>query len=194
MNQRDLSLHTPHGALYGQFQRPETAHGLVALLRCHQNAVDRSQADYLLTQGLAVLSTDLLTHRELQFSDATQNVPRLTQRILDILSLIAHDDEMNRLPLLLWAHGEASPAAIRAATQRDTQVRALICEGGLIDKAGLQGLKYLAAPLLMLPGDDPLVQTAFGRAEPHLPAKLPKETGDASRIAPFINRYLPRTG
>lgn len=192
MNQRDLSLHTPHGALYGQFQCPAAAHGLVALLRCHQTAVDRSEVDHLLTQGLAVLSSDLLTRQELQFSDATQNVPRLTQRILDILSLIAHDDEMNRLPLVLWAHGEASPAAIRAATQRDTQVRALICEGGLIDKAGLQGLKYLAAPLLMLPGDDPLVQTAFARAMPHLPASLPKETGDAASIAPFITRYLPQ--
>lgn len=191
MNHRDLSLHTPHGPLYGQFLQPDSPRGLIALLRCHQTTVDRSQIENLAAGGLAVLSMDLLTSQELQFSDATQNVPRLTHRILDILALIAHDDEMNRLRLILWAHGDASPAAIRAATQRDTQVHGLICAGGLIDKAGLQGLKYLAAPLLMLVGDDPLVGVAFERAAHYLPSKLQREVGDEGAIAPFIARHLP---
>ncbi|MDD2884868.1 MAG: hypothetical protein PHT48_07505 [Dechloromonas sp.] len=193
MNHRDLSLHTPHGALYGHLRLPTNARGLIALLRCHQHAVDSLRMENLATHGLAVLSMDLLTSQELQFSDATQNVPRLTQRILDILALIAHDDDMNRLRLILWAHGEASPAAIRAATQRDTQVNALICQGGLIDKAGLQGLKFLAAPLLMLLDDDPMTQAAFERAASHLPDCLAREIGDEESIAPFIIRHLPET-
>ena len=64
--------------------------------------------------------------------------------------LIRRDGDMEVLPLAIFATGDTSPAAIRAAAQRDTQVQALACHGGLIDRAGLEALKYLSAPLLML--------------------------------------------
>jgi hypothetical protein len=75
-------------------------------------------------EDFAVLTMELLTSQEAQFVDATQNVPRLTQRLLDLLDLIRQDGDMQDLPLAIFATGDSCPAAVRVAAQRDTQVKA----------------------------------------------------------------------
>jgi len=168
---RSLSIHTPHGTLHGQLEIPENAHGLILLARSHHAAVDTAIAANLAARGYAILAMELLSTQEAQFADATQNVPRLAQRLLDVLDLIRHDGDMQDLPLAIFATGDSAPAAIRAAAQRDTQVRALACHGGLIDRAGLQALSLLVAPLLMLfDAEDEFGKTAYQRAASHLEA------------------------
>lgn len=166
---RSLSLHTPHGPLHGQLDIPDHPRGLVLLARSHHAAVDTVIAANLAARGYAILAMELLSSQETHFADATQNVPRLAQRLLNILDLIRHDGDMQDLPLAIYASGDSTPAAIRAAAQRDTQVRALACHGGLIDRAGLQALDLLVAPLLMLFDlDDEFGPPAFQRAAGHL--------------------------
>jgi hypothetical protein len=166
---RSISIHTPHGPLHGQLEIPDHPHGLVLLARTHHAPIDVIIAANLAGRGYAIFGMELLSVQEAQFADATQNVPRLTQRLIDILDLIRHDGDMQDLPLALFATGDASPAAIRAAAQRDTQVRVLACHGGLIDRAGLQALKLLEAPLLNLfDVDDNFGKTAFQRAAVYL--------------------------
>lgn len=166
---RSLAIQTPHGALHGHLELPENPKGLILLARAHHAPVDASIAATLAARGYAILSMELLTAQEAQFVDATQNVPRLSQRLLDILKLISEDGDIQELPLAIFASGDATPAAIRTAAQRDAQVKVLAGHGGIIDRAGLQGLKLLAAPLLMLfDADDDSGQIAFKRAAPHL--------------------------
>ena len=166
---RTLSIHTPHGSLHGHLELPDNPKGLILLARAHHAPVDTFITANLATRGYAILSMELLTVQEAQFADATQNVPRLNQRLLDILDLIRHDGDMQDLPLAIFASGDATPATIRAAAQRDTQVKVVAGHGGIIDRAGLEGLKYLVAPLMMLfDTDDSIGQTAYQRAASHL--------------------------
>ncbi|PKO92391.1 MAG: hypothetical protein CVU16_06490 [Betaproteobacteria bacterium HGW-Betaproteobacteria-10] len=166
---RSLSIHTPHGAMHGQLDLPDMPRGLVLLARSHHTAVDPIIAANFVTHNFAVLTMELLTTQEARFVDATQNVPRLTQRLLDLLDLIRQDGDMQDLPLAIFASGDCSPAAIRVAAQRDTQVQAVACHGGLIDRAGLEGLKLLVAPLLTLfDSNDDMGRAAFQRAANHL--------------------------
>lgn len=166
---RHISLHTPHGSLLGQFERPDAPRGLILLARSHHAPADTVIAANLGSHGYATLRMELLSAQEIQFVDATQNVPRLTQRLLDILNLIRNDGDMQTLPLAIFTNGDIAPAAIRAAAQRDAQVKALACHGGLIDRAGLQALELLVAPtLMMFNADDAAGQAAYQRAARHI--------------------------
>ena len=87
------------------------------------------------------------------------------QRLLDVLDLIRNDGDMQTCRSASAPTGIPRPAAIRCAAQRDTQVKALLCHGGLIDRAGVQSLELLVAPLLMLfePDDMLLRRPTCGR-------------------------------
>ncbi len=117
---RSLSIHTPHGAMHGQLDLPDMPRGLVLLARSHHTAVDPIIAANFVTHNFAVLTMELLTTQEARFVDATQNVPRLTQRLLDLLDLIRQDGDMQDLPLAIFASGDCSPAAIRVAANHLT--------------------------------------------------------------------------
>ncbi len=172
---RSLSIHTPHGPLHGQLNMPDHPRGLVLLARSHHAPADAAIAANFAAYDYATLTMELLSSQEAQFADATQNVPRLTQRLLDVLDLICQDGDMQDQPLAIYATGDTSPAALRAAAQRDTQVKVLACHGGLIDRAGLQALNLLVAPLAgIFDADDTTGKVAFQRAASHL--NCPHET------------------
>lgn len=166
---RFITLHTPHGSLHGQLNLPDNPRGLVVIARAHHAAEDAAISSTFADFGCATLTMELLTAQEVQFPDATQNVPRLTQRLIDILDMTRKDGDMEQLPLAIFTSGDVAPAAIRAAAQRDTLVKAVACHGGLIDRAGAQALDLLVAPLLLLLETDDLVgKTAYQRATSHL--------------------------
>lgn len=166
---RFITLQTPHGSLHGQLNLPDNPRGLVVIARAHHAAEDATISSSLAEFGCATLTMELLTAQEVQFPDATQNVPRLTQRLIDILDMTRKDGDMEALPLAIFTSGDVAPAAIRAAAQRDRLVRAVACHGGLIDRAGAQALDLLVAPLLLLLETDDLVgKTAYQRATSHL--------------------------
>lgn len=168
---RSLTLQTPNGPLHGHFELPDHPRGLILLAHAHNAPLDAVVAANLAGRGYAILNIELLSSREMQFADALQNVPRLSQRLLDIMELIRHDGDMQELPLGILTGGEVTPAVIRAAAQRDIQVKAIAAHGGIIDRAGLQALNLLVAPLLMLfDSDDHLAEAAFRRAVVHLQA------------------------
>ena len=166
---RFITLQTPHGSLHGQLELPDNPRCLILIARAHHAAEDVAISSCFAEFGCATLTMELLTAQEVQFADATQNVPRLTQRLIDILDMTRNDGDMERLPLAIFTSGDVAPAAIRAAAQRDMLVRAVACHGGLIDRAGAQALDLMVAPLLMLlDADDQPGQTAYQRATKHL--------------------------
>jgi hypothetical protein len=70
--------------------------------------------------------------------------------------------------------------------------------GGIIDRAGLEGLKYLVAPLMMLfDTDDSIGQTAYQRAASHLNCIHEMHVLNAGedpvmRVAAWFSLYLVR--
>lgn len=195
---RHIALHAPHGSLHGQLECPDDPRGLIVLARSHHLPVDTTITAKLAARGYAILAMELLTAHELQFVDATQNVPRLAQRLIEILDLARHDGDMQELPLGIFASGEIAPAVIRAAAQRDAQVRAVVCHGGLIDRAGVQSLELLVAPLLMLiDADDDSTLAAYRRAATHLRCVHEMQVAEAgespeSPVAIWFSRFFCR--
>ena len=193
---RSLSLQTPHGTLHGHVDMPERPRGLILFARFAHAPIEEIIAANLAGRAYAILAMEVLSAQERQFADAVHNVPRLTQRVIDLLDLIRHDPELSELPLALFAHGDLTPPAIRAAAQRDAQVQALACHGGIVDQAGLQALKLLAAPLLMLfDADDPYGRPAFLRARPHLTTvsemhELPPGENPSAHVAAWFSLHL----
>lgn len=194
---RTLVIPTPNGQLHGQLALPEHPRGLILLARAHHVADDAMIAANLAGRGYAILNMELLTASEAQLPDATLNVPRLNQRLLDIIDLIRNDGDLQDLPLGILAHGDSTPAAVRTAAQRDTQVKVLACHGGFIDRAGVQALELLVAPLLILfDEDDHLAEAAFRRAVIHLHGVreehiLRPSQDPILRIAAWFSQHLP---
>lgn len=147
---RSLSLHTPHGPLFGELESPEGADSLLVFVACQRTAVDAKLAAHFATLGHAVFSMDLLSYQEYQFPDSSQNIPRLTQRLLEILDFIRKEDNLAEMPVIIYGVGDAAPAILRVAAQRDALVKVVVLQGGWVDRAGRQALEYLAAPLLIL--------------------------------------------
>jgi|GEM_PF-2126876 len=165
---RHLNIQTSHGTLLGHLALPDNPRSLVLLARVLPFAVDDPLATNLFNRGHAVLGMELISERERHFVDATQDVSRLARRMTDMLDLIRRDGDMQALPLAIHASGEVTPAAIRVAALRDTQVNAVAGHGGLVDRAGLQALEMLVAPLLILyDKDDQGAQASWQRAQSH---------------------------
>lgn len=184
---RDLLLDTPSGRLHGQLALPDKPKGLVLLPRPHRVEVDDAVGTTFQQNGYAVLAMELLSARETQFADATQDVARLTRRLTDILDLIRDDGDMERLPCAIHARDELVPAAVRVAAQRDRQVLALCVCDGLIDRAGVQALELLTAPLLMLfSAEEENSSAAWQRALKYLSCPL-----EAQRLAAEDNPAVP---
>jgi hypothetical protein len=198
MHRRYITRHGAYGSLHGELAVPDQPRGLVMIPHPHRIAVSDPAAQQLLDCGYAVFGTMLLSEREMQFPDATQDVARLTRRLLDIIELSNHDEDMLALPLALLVSGDVTPAAIRAAAQRDTRVLVIAALGGNADRAGLQALGMLNAPLLMLldPSTGPSPDS-WERVRARIDALTESqtlETGEnpGPRIANWLSRHLPK--
>jgi len=200
MLRRYITRHGAYGSLHGELVVPEQARGLVVIAHPHRIALNDAAAQQLLDYGYAVFGTMLLSEREMQFPDATQDVARLTRRLLDIIELSNHDEDMQALPLALFVSGDVTPAAIRAAAQRDTRVLVIAALGGNVDRAGLQALGMLNAPLLMLldPSAGPSPE-AWERVRTRIDAPTESQTLETGenpglRLANWLSRHLPAPG
>lgn len=193
---RNLSLRTPQGMLSAQLVVPFEPRAVALVAQLQPNPADAVVAANLAARHYGILSLPLLTSRETHFPDTNHNVSLLTQRLLLGLDLLHRDGETDGLPVVVYATGHGTPAAIRAAAQRDTQVRVVACHGGLIDLAGLQYLNLLGAPLLVLVDrDDPVSATAYRRAEKHLTAPhqliaIEPLENPSSRVASWFSQHL----
>ena len=154
-----VSIGTGHGAVQGWLSLPAQISALVVLTHAghHSAARDDALAVVLQHAGIGTLTLDLLTYGEERFADMQRNVSLLTRRLLAGLALIKRWmllGEMPTLPIGLCAADDCSPAVLRVAAQRDRDIFAVVCRGGLIDRAGMVYLRALASPLLLFAGDD----------------------------------------
>lgn len=166
---RHFSLPLAHASLHGQLLRPENAQRLIVVAKAHRIALHDPVAQFFIARGDAVLAAELLTEREAAYAEATQDTARLTNRLLQLLEFIREDADTQHLCLALYVSDDVSPAAVRAAARRDTQITALAAHGGLIDRAGREALQLLRTPLFYICApEDTYARRAWERAKTHL--------------------------
>ena len=111
-------------------------------------------AEALRNAGFATLQVGLLSHEEERKApEVWHQVATLTTRIAAVLEWIDHQPALKDLPLGIAARDAATAAVIRVASRDDTRIKAIASRSGRPDLAGLEPLKALAAPLLLIAGE-----------------------------------------
>jgi hypothetical protein len=164
-----FSLPAGEDFLRGSFIDADDSAGIVVLARAKawpggtEDGAEDLFAGAFRRAGASILSVGLLTSHEENFSDIRDNVPLLAKRLLDFL------DHMKRLGIVaarrrigIYAEDAVSPAALRVAAERDGDIAALVCRGGLIDRAGTLYLTALNSRLLFIAdsGEDAFLASA----------------------------------
>lgn len=148
-----ISIVAEKAQLPGELALPESPRGLIIIARPGGDGSDAGgarAAEALQQQGFATLRIDLLALHEAQYPDNHDNIPLLARRLLACIDLMHRQDGYGTLPIGLFGHQMAAAAAIRIAALRDNDVFTVAGRDVLIDLAGVQNLRLLRAPLLVL--------------------------------------------
>ncbi|MDR1368093.1 MAG: hypothetical protein LBJ76_05185 [Candidatus Accumulibacter sp.] len=148
-----FSLPAGDDFLRGSFKSVEGSIGIVVLSRASAGVGEAENVciEAFNGAGLSTFDIGLLTAREESFSDIRDNVPLLAGRLLDFIEhLKRRRAHPTRRRMAIYAEDAASPAALRAAAERDNDIVALACRGGLIDRAGSLYLGALNSRLLFI--------------------------------------------
>ncbi len=148
-----ISIVAEKAQLPGELALPDNPRGLIIIARPGGEGSDAGgarAAEALQQAGFATLRIDLLAMHEARYPDNHDNIPLLTRRLLACIDLMRRQDNYGKLPIGLFGHQMAAAAAIRVAALRDNDVLTVAGRDVLIDLAGIQNLRLLRAPLLVL--------------------------------------------
>ncbi len=195
--------------LNGRLMDAPDARGLVLITERGNAKLSDSRNAYIAAvlnrHRLATLQVALLTRgEEHKAPDTWHNVSLLATRILAVIEWVRHQPKLEPLPLGCLAHDEAAGAMVRAANKAESPLKALASRSGRPDVAGMQPLRELACPLLLLTGSADVDVTAVNQQVdallqgPHEIVILPgashsfEEPGALERAAQTINAWFGR--
>lgn len=147
--------------LPGSLTIPPSPRGVVAF--AHGSGSSRLSprnafvAEVLQRRGIATLLFDLLTPQEDRDPEARFDIPLLTRRLLAASDWLSGQDLTARLPLGYFGASTGAAAALLAAAERPSVVRAVVSRGGRPDLAGTALRDVRAPTLLIVGGRDPQV-------------------------------------
>ena len=128
---------------------------------------NRFVAQTLEAAGFATLLMDLLTKPEESIDVHTAeyrfDVPRLGHRVVAALDWAAGEPRISTLPVACFGASTGAAAALVAAAERRTQVRAVISRGGRPDLAA-DALPLVIAPTLLIVGGNDAAVIEMNRA------------------------------
>jgi putative phosphoribosyl transferase len=111
-------------------------------------------ADALGAAGFATLQVALLSHDEERRSpEAWRQVSGLVPRLAAVVEWIRHQPALKELPLAIVARDAAAAAMVRVAARGSAPLRALVSRAGRPDLAGIEPLRDLSTPTLLLVGE-----------------------------------------
>lgn len=137
---------------------PPQPPALVVQLERSRGTMEKSRgafvAEGLREAGFAVLQLALLTHvEERKNPEVWQQVATLAERVAAIIEWVQHETLLQALPLGIATRDAATAAVIRVAAREPLPIRAIASRGGRPDLAGLEPLRALHTPLLLLTGE-----------------------------------------
>lgn len=134
------------------------AHGSGSSRRSPRN---RHVADVLNEGAISTALIDLLTEQEeavdVRTAELRFDIPLLGQRLVAITDWILRQVHLNKLGLGYFGASTGAAAALVAAAQRPTAVRAVVSRGGRPDLAGASLSAVVAPTLFIVGGEDPVV-------------------------------------
>ncbi len=120
---------------------------------------NRFVADYLRREGIATLLFDLLTEDEDRTYETRFDIDLLTRRLLGATTWLRQQPAARGLGLGYFGASTGAAAALRAAAELGSDIRAVVSRGGRPDMA-LAELPRVTAPTLLVVGghDDVVIQ------------------------------------
>lgn len=120
---------------------------------------NRFVADYLRREGVATLLFDLLTEVEDRTYETRFDIDLLTHRLLGATHWIRQQPAARGLSLGYFGASTGAAAALRAAAEPGSDIRAVVSRGGRPDMA-MAELPRVTAPTLLIVGghDDVVIQ------------------------------------
>jgi len=159
---RDVRITTAGVELAGTLAVPDEAQGVV--LFAHGSGSSRHSprnqyvASVLNQSGLATLLIDLLTPDEESVDQYTRHlrfdIELLAMRLIGATDWLRHQPATRELPIGYFGASTGAGAALLAAAERSTVVRAVVSRGGRPDLAGPSLMRVHAPTLLIVGGAD----------------------------------------
>jgi putative phosphoribosyl transferase len=115
---------------------------------------NRSVAGTIVEAGLATLLFDLLTAPEAAARANVFNIGLLAERLIAATRRLRHEPEVGVLPIGYFGASTGAAAALWAAAEPDSRVRAIVSRGGRPDLAGDRLERVTAPTLLIVGGED----------------------------------------
>lgn len=178
MGSEEVSIRIRDAALPGTLTIPPDARGLVVFAHgsgsSRLSPRNRRVARALEARGLATLLFDLLTAEE-ERQDAIDahlrfDIPLLARRLVETIDWARRDARTRRLAIGCFGASTGAAAALIAAAERPTVVRAVVSRGGRPDLAGSHLARVRAPTLLLVGGADEAVLALNEQARAHMEA------------------------
>jgi len=118
---------------------------------------NRTVAETIVEAGLATLLFDLLTAREAAERANVFDIELLAGRLIAATHRLRHEPEVGVLSIGYFGASTGAAAALWAAAEPDSRVRAIVSRGGRPDLAGDRLERVRAPTLLIVGGADPVV-------------------------------------
>ena len=141
--------------LKGNIYLPPKAKGMV--LFAHGSGSGRFSprnqfvAEALAAAGIAALLSDLLNEWEAEDRQKVFDIDLLSERLIHGLIWVRNEKKLKKLPVGLFGASTGAAAALSAAAQRPTEVKAVVSRGGRPDLAP-DSLALVKAPTLLIVG------------------------------------------
>lgn len=155
------------GAMEGILEVPDKPTGVV--LFAHGSGSGRLSprnnfvARELQNASIATLLLDLLTPQEDARTENRFDINLLTHRLGDAATWIAAQPSIGALPIGLFGASTGAAAALQLASSRGRQVAAVVSRGGRPDLAGIEVLRAVQSPTLLIVGGDDTVVIDLNR-------------------------------
>jgi pimeloyl-ACP methyl ester carboxylesterase len=141
---------------------PERATGLIVFAHgsgsSRFSSRNRAVAEFLQEQSFGTLLLDLLTREEEVIDVHTReyrfDIDRLATRMVRATDWVRNREDLLWLPIGYFGASTGAAAALIAAAERPTIVRAIVSRGGRPDLAGPALANVVAPTLLIIGGDD----------------------------------------
>lgn len=163
----NISIRAGEVLLEGNISVPEGATGIVLFAHgsgsSRMSPRNRFVAEELNRKGIATLLFDLLTPEEevldLQTGHLRFDISLLAKRLVDTTDWLLADPELSGLKVGYFGASTGGGAALVAAAQMPTVVRAVVSRGGRPDLAG-RALLDVECPTLLIVGgnDEPVIE------------------------------------
>ncbi len=155
------------GQIEADLRLPERCRGLILFVHGSGSSRfsrrNREVASFLEDKGLGTLLLDLLTRQEerldVHTSEYRFDIDRLGRRTVVGIDWARRRPELNALPIACFGASTGAAAALLAAADRPSTVRAIVSRGGRPDLAG-DSLPAVRAPTLLIVGgdDEPVIE------------------------------------